>query len=916
MEKSYNPEEIEQRLYNSWEKSGYFKAADIKEKKPYCIMLPPPNVTGSLHMGHAFQDTLMDSLIRFNRMDDFSALWQCGCDHAGIATQIVVERQLELKGKSRQEIGRDAFMKEAWSWKDQSGGAISKQLRRMGSSMDWSRERFTLDDQLSASVREVFVKLFREGLIYRGKRLVNWDPVLKTAISDLEVVSEQENGHLWHLRYPLENSEDFLIVATTRPETMLGDSAVAVHPKDERYKHLVGQRILLPLSDRFIPIVADNYVDPAFGSGCVKITPAHDFNDFQVGQRHNLSVINVFTDDASLNKNVPERLQGLDRFEARDVVVREMKELNLLDNIENHTLMVPRGDRTQSIIEPYLTDQWFVKAEELAGPAIEAVENGSVKFIPNNWSKTYFEWMNNIEDWCISRQLWWGHRIPAWYDDAGNIFVGYNESDARECAGIPPDTKLIQDPDVLDTWFSSALWPFSTLGWPEKTAEFNTFYPTNALVTGFDIIFFWVARMIMMGIKFTGDVPFKEVYIHGLVRDGKGNKMSKSKGNIIDPIDLIDGIDIESLVKKRRIGLMRPEDADRIEQETRKEFPQGIPSYGTDALRFTFAIMATQGRDIRFDLGRINGYRNFCNKIWNAARFVFAVIESHQTGTSTREFVRGVPEKWILLRFDEAISKVRKGFKDYRFDRAAQALYEFVWDDYCDWYIEVAKVTLYSENATQAKKNAVCDTLTSLLDNFLRALHPFMPFITEEIWKKIPKNQSEDSLMLQKYPLESNIDATIHEKNNFEALKELILGIRRIRAEHDIAPKKTLPVFIIGATDKDKALIREHAKIVMQLTKAEEPNFGDCPSNEVATSLAGALTVCIPLDGLVNKEVERERLSKELSKAITEANVASAKLNNKNFVEKAPEKVVEQVDLRLKKANDAVIKLKAQIETL
>ena len=915
MEKSYNPKEIEQRLYKSWEDSGYFKPSSL-EKNSYCIMLPPPNVTGSLHMGHAFQDTLMDSLIRFNRMNDRNVLWQCGCDHAGIATQIVVERQLELSGKSRHEIGRDAFMQEAWDWKEQSGGTISQQLRRMGSSMDWSRERFTLDDQLSASVREVFVRLFREGLIYRGKRLVNWDPVLKTAISDLEVISEQENGHLWHLRYPLENGKGYLIVATTRPETMLGDSAVAVHPKDKRYNHLIGEKISLPLSDRLIPIIADDYVDPEFGSGCVKITPAHDFNDYQVGQRHNLQVINIFSEEASLNKNVPNRFQELDRFEARDAVIEELSKLNLMEKIENHSLMVPRGDRTQSIIEPYLTDQWFVKAEELAVPAIEAVKNGSVKFIPENWSKTYFEWMNNIEDWCISRQLWWGHRIPAWYDDEGNVFVGYNEADARENAGISPNTRLLQDPDVLDTWFSSALWPFSTLGWPKKTKELQAFYPTNALVTGFDIIFFWVARMIMMGIKFTGDVPFKEVYIHGLVRDSKGNKMSKSKGNIIDPIDLIDGIGIESLVQKRGIGLLRPEDADRIEQETRREFPKGIPSYGTDALRFTFAIMATQGRDIRFDLGRINGYRNFCNKIWNAARFVFAAIESNQSKSSLHKTVKGLPEEWICARFNDAIVKVRKGFKDYRFDRAAQALYEFVWDDYCDWYIEVAKVTLYSTDASQAEKDGVCDTLISLLDNFLRALHPFMPFITEEIWQKIPNNSAESSLMLQSYPVEADTQPVALEGSNFEVLKEIILGIRRIRAEYDIEPKKTLPIFIKNATEKDKKLVCTHSKIIMQLARAGEPSFDNYPNSEVATSLAENMTICIPFEGLIDKAAESARLSKELAKAIDEADRTANKLKNKSFVEKAPKEVVEQVNFRLEKAKDAVVKLREQIEAL
>ncbi|MEQ8659220.1 MAG: valine--tRNA ligase, partial [Gammaproteobacteria bacterium] len=813
MEKTYDPQAIERTRYEQWEEAGHFRPAG--HGAPYCIMLPPPNVTGSLHMGHAFQDTLMDALIRYHRMCGRNTLWQCGTDHAGIATQIVVERQLAAAGRTRHDLGREAFVDAVWQWKGESGGTITRQLRRMGASMDWTRERFTLDEDLSRAVREVFVSLYDEGLIYRGKRLVNWDPVLHTAISDLEVVAEEENGHLWHMRYPLADGSGEVVVATTRPETMLGDTAVAVHPEDQRYRRLIGKTVRLPLSEREIPIIADDYVDPDFGSGCVKITPAHDFNDYAIGQRHDLAVINIFTDDAAINDNAPARFRGLDRFEARKAVVAELEQAGLIVRIDDHKLMVPRGDRTHSVIEPYLTDQWFVRIQPLAEPAIAAVEDGRIRFVPENWSKTYFEWMRNIEDWCISRQLWWGHRIPAWYDEAGNIYVGRDEAEARARTGLGDDVVLGQDPDVLDTWFSSALWPFSTLGWPDQTPALATFYPTSVLVTGFDIIFFWVARMIMMGMKFMGDVPFREVYIHGLVRDADGNKMSKSKGNILDPLDLIDGVDLDTLVAKRTTGLMRPEEAPKIEAATRRQFPDGIAAFGTDALRFTFAVMATQGRDIRFDLGRIGGYRNFCNKIWNAARFVLMACEQHRGPTPPADCVPGMPERWIRARLDATVARVREGFDGYRFDLAAQALYEFIWDEYCDWYIEMAKVTLYDDDASVAAKDAVCLTLLEVLDAGLRALHPLMPFVTEEIWLKLAPQVgvAAQTIMTQPFPASSGAPAAA-DAAAFAWLRDFVLGVRRIRAEYDIEPAKRLPVHTRGGSSTERAWLAAHGRII------------------------------------------------------------------------------------------------------
>ena len=789
MEKTYDPSQIESKWCETWESRGHYRASGQGE--PYCIMLPPPNVTGSLHMGHAFQDTLMDALIRYHRMRGCNTLWQGGTDHAGIATQMVVERQLGLKGRTRHDLGRQDFVGQVWQWKEESGGTITRQLRRMGASLDWSRERFTMDEGLSDAVTEVFVRLHEEGLIYRGKRLVNWDPVLHTAISDLEVVSQEEQGHLWHIRYPYAEGEGYVVVATTRPETMLGDAAVAVHPDDERYKHLIGKKLVLPLTGRTIPVIADDYVDPEFGSGCVKITPSHDFNDYAVGQRHGLLLINIFTVDAALHSTtsfrhtnevwnvyrdqsesnddawdrlvsvlkqypsepenllehfIPKQYQGMDRFKARKQIVADLEAQGLIEKIEPHKLMVPRGDRSHAVVEPYLTDQWYVKIEPLAKEAIRAVEDGRIRFVPENWAKTYYEWMRNIQDWCISRQLWWGHRIPAWYDENDKVYVGRSEDEVRRKHSLAPTTSLKRDEDVLDTWFSSALWPFSTLGWPEQTPELKTFYPTSVLVTGFDIIFFWVARMIMMGLKFMGEVPFREVYIHGLVRDADGQKMSKSKGNILDPLDLIDGIDLESLVAKRTSGLMRPQEAPKIEKATRRDFPDGIAGYGTDALRFTFAALATQGRDIRFDVKRIEGYRNFCNKLWNASRYVMMSVEEHGADLALPEREFGVAERWIVSRLQHTVRTVTDQFELYRFDLAAQAIYEFVWNDFCDWYLELSKPVLNDPKASNAAKRGTRGTLVSVLETLLRLAHPIMPSTPAIGASRIPLPMKADSI--------------------------------------------------------------------------------------------------------------------------------------------------------------------------
>jgi len=919
MEKHFDPNTIETKWYQTWENQGYFKPQN-PDADPYSIMIPPPNVTGSLHMGHAFQDTIMDTLIRYNRMKGNDTLWQPGTDHAGIATQMVVERQLAAQGLTRHDLGRDKFIEKIWEWKEESGGTITKQLRRMGASPDWSRERFTMDDGLSDAVKEVFVKLYEEDLIYRGKRLVNWDPILHTAVSDLEVISEEEQGNLWHMRYPLTDGSGHLVVATTRPETMLGDQAVAVNPEDERYQHLVGKTITLPLVGREIPIIADDYVDLEFGTGCVKITPAHDFNDYEMGKRHNLPMLNIFTIDAAINEEAPEKYQGLDRYEARKQIIADLEALGLMEDIKPHTLMVPRGDRSHAVIEPFLTDQWYDAVESLAKPAIDAVKNGDIEFVPKNWENTYFEWMNNIQDWCISRQIWWGHRIPAWYDNEGKVYVGRDEAEVRANHNLGTEIELNQDNDVLDTWFSSALWTFSTLGWPEKTPELEKFHPTSVLVTGFDIIFFWVARMIMMGLKFTGEVPFKQIYVHGLVRDGEGQKMSKSKGNVLDPIDLIDGIELEDLVQKRTYGMMQPEKAAQIEKATRKQFADGIPAFGTDAIRFTFASLASTGRDIRFDLNRAEGYRNFCNKLWNATRYVLMNTEGFDTGVDeSLEVEYSLADRWITSRLQEVEAEVAKHFATYRFDLAATTLYEFTWNEYCDWYLELAKPIL-NKDSSDAAKRGTRKTLVRVLEAMLRLLHPIIPFITEEAWQAVAPlaGQHGNTIMLQPYPQadESKIDADAVAE--LEWVKQFIVGVRKIRSEMDIAPSKALDVLLAGLNENDQAWLNNNQVYLQSLAKLESitvlDNEADAPESAVA--LVGEMKVLIPMAGLIDKDAELARLSKEIGKLQGEIKRLSGKLNNAGFVAKAPEDVVANERKKLSDYETALKNLEAQNEKI
>jgi valyl-tRNA synthetase len=893
MDKVYSPQDIERRLYAGWEASNVFAPRAGAAGDGYCIVVPPPNVTGTLHMGHAFQDTIMDALTRFHRMRGRPTLWQPGTDHAGIATQMVVERQLNSEGKQRSDFTREQFLERVWQWKAQSGGSINQQFRRLGASLDWSRDCFTMDERLSKSVTEAFVRLHDEGLIYRGKRLVNWDPVLLTAVSDLEVLNQEEDGSLWHLRYPLADGSGHLVVATTRPETMLGDSAVAVNPDDERYRHLIGREIRLPIADRLIPIIADSYVDPAFGTGCVKITPAHDFNDYEVGQRHNLPQINIFTPQAQLNDNVPAALRGLDRFEGRKRVVAEFERAGLLEKIEPHKLMVPRGDRSGVVIEPYLTDQWYVKIAPLAAPAIRAVEQGDIRFVPENWSRTYFEWMRNIKDWCISRQLWWGHRIPAWYDTAGHVYVGRDEAEVRAKHGLAAGVALRQDDDVLDTWFSSALWPFSTLGWPEQTAELKRFYPTSVLVTGFDIIFFWVARMIMMGLKFMGEVPFREVYVHGLVRDSEGQKMSKSKGNVIDPLDVVDGIDLASLLRKRTTGLMQPHLAPSIDKATRKAYPEGIAAYGTDALRFSFASLATQSADIRFDLQRVAGYRNFCNKLWNAARFALMTLEDGDGQPQDPQLLTGpaelsVADRWILSRLGQTLADVDAAFRDYRFDFAATALYEFTWYSFCDWYLELTKPVLQASDSSDAQKRGTRRTLATVLETLLRALHPLMPYITEEIWQRVA-------------PHAGTHRAPAGAERDVAWIQQVVLGIRQIRGEMDISPAKKLPVLLENAAGADRHCATEHRAFLERLAGLESLRLlaaGET-APPAATALVGEMKVLVPMAGLIDARAELERLGKRRGKAEAELGKARAKLANENFVRNAPAEVVAQENARI-----------------
>ena len=914
MDKSYQPNDIEERIYARWEEAGYF--APSGDGEPYCIMIPPPNVTGTLHMGHAFQDTIMDALTRYKRMLGCKALWQPGMDHAGIATQMVVERLLNSEGTSRRELGRKKFVERVWQWKEQSGGQIANQLRRLGGSVDWSRDRFTMDEGLSRAVTEVFVSLYDEGLIYRGKRLVNWDPVLHTALSDLEVLSADEEGQLWHFRYPLASGEGHLVVATTRPETMLGDSAVAVHPDDDRYRDLVGEEVVLPIVGRRIPIIADDYVDPEFGTGCVKITPAHDFNDYDIGKRHDLPMYNVLTDDAAMNDEVPQAYRGLDRFEARRKIVAEFESLGLLEKIEDYTVKIPRGDRSHAVVEPYLTDQWYVSIKPLAEPAIAAVESGDIRFVPENWSKTYFEWMHNIQDWCISRQLWWGHRIPAWYDEDGNIYVGRSEAAVRDKYGVGSDVALRQDEDVLDTWFSSALWPFSTLGWPEKNEALDDFYPGSVLVTGFDIIFFWVARMIMMGLKFMGDVPFREVYIHGLIRDQDGQKMSKSKGNVLDPLDLIDGVDLDTLLEKRTTGLMQEHLKPQIEKITRKQFPDGIDQYGADALRFTFASLATTGRDIRFDLGRIEGYKNFCNKLWNAARYVLMNTEELAEG----DVELSSADRWIRARFDETVVQVHRNFDGYRLDLVAQAIYEFTWHEFCDWYLELSKPVLQSETSTAAAKLGTRRTLVEILEGLLRLLHPIMPFVTEEIWQQVAPRAGIDgpTIMLQPYPQPATGEADGKAVADIEWLKKFILGVRQIRGEMDIPPGKPLPVILENASDADERRANEHASLLQRVGRVESVTLltdGEEPP-AAATALIDELRLLVPMKGMIDVDAERTRLGKQLDKVQADLARARSKLDNPNFVNNAPADVVTQEKQRAADFERQIAQLSEQLEKL
>ena len=924
MDKTYQPNQIEAAWYKTWEEGGYFTPSGKGE--PYCIMIPPPNVTGSLHMGHGFQQSIMDAMTRYQRMQGKNTLWQVGTDHAGIATQMVVERQLQSQGKNKRDLGREKFVEKVWEWKEKSGNTITRQMRRLGVSVDWNRERFTMDEGLSAAVAEVFIRLYDEGLIYRGNRLVNWEPKLHTAISDLEVINEEENGSFWYFRYPLADGaltaegKDHIVIATTRPETMLGDTALAVHPEDERYKDLIGKSVELPLCNRQIPIIADDYVDPEFGTGCVKITPAHDYNDYEVGKRHDLAMINILTDDAAINENAPAAYQGMDRFDARKRIVADMEAAGLLEKIEPHKLKVPRGDRSGVVIEPYLTNQWYVAIEELAKPAIAAVENGDIEFVPKNWENTYFSWMRDIQDWCISRQLWWGHRIPAWYDSEGNIYVGHDEAAVREKYKLAADHEINQDPDVLDTWFSSALWTFSTLGWPEDTEELKTFHPTDVLVTGFDIIFFWVARMIMMTLKFTSQIPFRKVYITGLIRDSEGQKMSKSKGNILDPIDLIDGIDLESLLAKQTGSMMQPQLAQKIEKATRKNFPEGIAAYGTDALRYTFYSLASTGRDINFDMGRIEGYRNFCNKIWNASRYVLMNTEENTPSKPEKSSDYSQADLWIQSRFQDTLNKVNQNMAVYRFDLVSQAIYDFFWNEYCDWYLELSKPLLWDENASPAQLNATRYTLLNILEKSLRLAHPFLPFITEEIWQKVAPllGITAESILLQSYPAEDDSVLNASVDAEIEWVKGVIIAIRNIRGEMNISPAKEISVLLTKGGEQDKNYLNNNTQFLSKLAKLDSITWLDETEEAplASTQLVGNMEVLVPMTGLIDLDAELARLNKEIEKLEKEINKLSGKLGNEKFVANAPAEVVNKEKEKLEKAESSLMQLKEQLKKI
>ncbi|WP_427835456.1 valine--tRNA ligase [Actinobacillus pleuropneumoniae] len=936
---------VEQALYKHWEEQGYFKPTENPSLPSYCIAIPPPNVTGSLHMGHAFQQTLMDTLIRFNRMEGNNTLWQTGTDHAGIATQMVVERKIAAEeGKTRHDYGREAFINKIWDWKAYSGGTISQQMRRLGNSIDWDRERFTMDEGLSNAVKEVFVRLHEEGLIYRGKRLVNWDPKLHTAISDLEVENKESKGSLWHFRYPLANgaktadSKDYLVVATTRPETVLGDTAVAVHPEDERYQSLIGKTVVLPLANREIPIVADEYVDREFGTGVVKITPAHDFNDYEVGKRHSLPMVNVMTMNADIRAEaeiigtdgkplttyeakIPADYQGLERFAARKKVVADFEALGLLDEIKPHDLKVPYGDRGGVPIEPMLTDQWYVSVKPLAEVATKAVEDGEIQFVPKQYENLYFSWMRDIQDWCISRQLWWGHRIPAWYDEAGNVYVARNEEEVRSKHNLPADLALRQDEDVLDTWFSSGLWTFSTLGWPEQTKELKMFHPTDVLITGFDIIFFWVARMIMFTMHFVKDengkpqVPFKTVYVTGLIRDEQGQKMSKSKGNVLDPIDMIDGISLEDLLEKRTGNMMQPQLAEKIAKATRKEFENGIAAHGTDALRFTLAALASNGRDINWDMKRLEGYRNFCNKLWNASRFV---LTNDKLDLSAGEVEYSLADRWIESAFNRTVGTFRDALSQYRFDLAANAIYDFTWNEFCDWYLELTKPVF--ANGTEAQKRGASQTLVRVLEKLLRLAHPIMPFITEEIWQKVKgfAGIDADTIMLQPFPkvVKSELDESAEMQIGW--IKELIIAVRNIRAESNIAPSKGLEFLVRNVSDEQRKILAENDRLLKAMAKLDSVQVLSADENAPfsVAKLVGNVEVLIPMAGFINKEAELARLTKEIEKMRGEITRIENKLGNEAFVAKAPEAVIAKEREKMQEYQNGLEKLQTQYQAI
>jgi valyl-tRNA synthetase len=947
MEKTFNPSQIEQAMYNAWESKGYFKPSGDNSNGAYCIMIPPPNVTGSLHMGHAFQQTIMDALTRYKRMLGKNTLWQVGTDHAGIATQMVVERKLAAEGKpDRHAMGRDAFIEKVWEWKAESGGTITSQMRRLGNSVDWDKERFTMDDGLSNAVQEVFVRLYEDDLIYRGKRLVNWDPKLHTAISDLEVENKEQRGHFWHLRYPLADGvktldgKDYIVVATTRPETMLGDTAVAVNPEDERYQSLIGKDILLPLVNRRITIIADEHADKDKGSGCVKITPAHDFNDYEVGKRHGLTMINVMTPDATIRATgecfftngeentalaapIPAEYAGLDRFAARKAIVAALDAQGLLDKVEELTNTLPYGDRSGVVIEPMLTDQWYVRVAPMAKTAIEAVENGDIQFVPKQYENMYYSWMRDIQDWCISRQLWWGHRIPAWYAADGKVYVGRNEAEVRAKHGLDQSVTLRQDNDVLDTWFSSALWTFSTLGWPENTEDLKTFHPTDVLVTGFDIIFFWVARMIMMTMHFIKDengkpqVPFKTVYVTGLIRDENGDKMSKSKGNVIDPLDMIDGISLEDLLAKRTSNMMQPQLAEKIANQTKKQFPEGIEATGTDALRFTLAALASTGRDINWDMKRLEGYRNFVNKLWNASRYVTMMTEDKDTGLNGDDIELSLADQWILSQYQETVTQFRQYLDSYRFDMAANTLYEFTWNQFCDWYLELTKPVLFK--GTEAQQRGTRQTLVTVLESLLRLMHPIMPFITEEIWQRVAPLAIKDfsagvSIMNQAYPEADSALVNTAAQADIEWVKGFILAIRNIRGEMDIAPTKPLPVLLRNLSAEDSRRLEQNRALLLNLAKLDSitvlTDADTAPAS--ATQLLGAMDLLIPMAGLIDKDAELSRIAKQLEKMQQEVSRVAGKLANEGFVAKAPEAVLAKEREKLADAEAAVAKLLAQ----